>query len=135
MKRIADTGLLLAALDKSDPFHEWGAAEFREGAPFFTCEAVLAELSFHLESPIPGLKLVERGDLVLDFSLAEESARVLDLLSKYRDRRMELADACLVRMSELCPTARIWTVDKTDFRFYRRNGREAVPCEFPPLKA
>lgn len=132
MKRIADTGLLLAALDKSDPFHKWGAVEFRRGAPFVTCEAVLVELGFHLGSAEPAMKLVERGDLAIEFSLAGESARVLELLADYRDRQIDLADACLIRMAELCPSCRIWTVDRGEFAVYRRNGREAIPCNFPP---
>lgn len=132
MKRIADTGVLLAALDENDPFHEWGMTEFKLHAPFVTCDAVLVELSYHLDSPIPGMKLVERGDLLLDFNPAAETERVLDLLHKYADRKMELADACLVRMSELNSQCKIWTVDRADFSVYRRHGRHIVPCEFPP---
>jgi uncharacterized protein len=131
VKNIADTGLLAAALDRSDPWHDWGATQLREGAPFYTCDAVLAELGFVINSPIPGLKLVARGDLILDFDLRANLDRVLELLDKYRDRQMELADACLVRMSELTDACRIWTVDKEDFRVYRRHGRAQIPCEFP----
>ena len=133
VKRIADTGLLAAALDRSDPWHGWGAAQLRQGAPFHTCDAVLTELAFVLNNPIPGLKLVARGDLILDFDLATNLTRVLDLLERYRDRRMELADACLVRMTELTDACKVWTVDKGDFRVYRRHGRALIPCEFPKV--
>ncbi|HMC28920.1 MAG TPA: pilus assembly protein [Verrucomicrobiae bacterium] len=131
MKKIADTGLLAAALDRSDAWHGWGAAQLRQNAPFYTCDAVLAELAFVIDNPIPGLKLVARGDLILDFDLAANLARVLDLLERYADRRMELADACLVRMTELTDACKVWTVDKGDFRVYRRHGRGVIPCEFP----
>ena len=134
MKKIADTGLLLAALDENDPFHDWGAGEFQLHAPFFTCDAVLVELSYHLDDAAPAIKLLERGDLLLDFNLAVEAKNVLDLLGKYRDRKMELADACLVRMAELNVQCKIWTVDREDFSVYRRHGRQIVPCEFPPEK-
>jgi predicted nucleic acid-binding protein len=132
VKRLADTGLLLAALDRSDPFHAWGSSEFRQNAPLVTCDAVLVELAYHLNNPVPGIQLVERGDLVLEFNLAAEIRPVLDLLQKYRDRKMELADACLVRMTELNAQSKIWTVDRADFSVYRRHGRQPVPCEFPP---
>ena len=132
MKKIADTGLLLAALNETDPFHDWGAREFQLHAPFATCDAVLVELSYHLNDATPGIKLLERGDLFLDFNLAVEAKNVLDLLYKYRDRKIELADACLVRMAELNSQCKIWTVDRTDFSVYRRHGRQIVPCEFPP---
>jgi len=44
---------------------------------------------------------------------------------------MDLADACVVRMSELFPEATVYTVDKKDFSVYRRNSRQRVPCVFP----
>jgi uncharacterized protein len=134
MKRIADTGLLKAAIDADDRDHGWAAAQFREYAPFHTCDSVLVELAFLLNTPILGLQLIVRGDLILDFDLAAEIEPVLDLLQKYRDRRMELADACLVRMTELAAQSKVWTVDRRDFSIYRRHGRQAVPCEFPPGK-
>ena len=133
MKRIADTGLLLAALDKNDPFHDWGSSEFRAHVPFHTCEAVLVELSYHLNDAVAGMKLVERGDLILDFSLHEESGSVLALLEKYKSRQMDMADACLVRMTELNSQCKVWTVDRSDFQVYRRHGREPIACEFPPI--
>ena len=134
MKKIADTGLLLAALDKLDPFHDWGKNQFLANAPFVTCDAVLGELSYHLNDAVLGMKLVEGGDLILDFDLAAETKAVLDLLHKYRDRKMDLADACLVRMTELESQSKIWTVDRADFSVYRRHGRQTVPCEFPAGK-
>jgi hypothetical protein len=71
---------------------------------------------------------------VLDpaFEFAKEVPRLLDLCRKYADLEMDLADACLVRMSELTVRCRIWTVDRDDFSTYRRLGRQIVPCEFPP---
>lgn len=131
MRRIADTGLLKAALDADDQFHAWGARELRENAPFFTCEAVLVELAFLLGTGRPGLLLVERGDLLLDFVMANEYRRILELLKKYQDRAMDLADACIVRMAERAKISKVWTVDRADFEVYRRNGNEAIPCEFP----
>jgi predicted nucleic acid-binding protein len=131
VKKIADTGLLAAALDRSDPLHQWGAAQFRQQAPYYTCDAVLTELAFVINDPVPGLKLVARGDLILDFDLAANAGHVLNLLEKYAARRMDLADACLVRMSELTDACKVWTVDRKDFLIYRRHGRQAIPCEFP----
>jgi hypothetical protein len=43
---------------------------------------------------------------------------------------MSLADACLVRMSELDPAARVLTMD-SDFKVYRRNGRQVIPTIMP----
>jgi predicted nucleic acid-binding protein len=134
MKKIADTGLLKALLDADDMRHRWGITQFEEHAPFHTCDAVVVELAFLLGSPVPGLKLILRGDLILDFNLAAEARPVLDLLEKYRDRQMDLADACLVRMTEKSARSKVWTVDRADFSVYRRHGRQPVPCEFGPEK-
>jgi len=83
--------------------------------------------------PVAVLKLVTRGDLILDpdFSLATEVSHLAALASKYADCPMDLADACLVRMSELHSKCRIWTVERNDFSTYRRMGRRTIPCEFP----
>jgi uncharacterized protein len=136
VKRIADTGLLVAAADPQDAHHDWAATALRTYAPFHTCEAVILETAWVLGSPIGVLRLVARGDLILDpaFAFATEIPRLLELCRKYSDRSMDLADACLVRMTELTTRCRIWTVDRDDFSTYRRHGRQPVPCEFPPRR-
>ena len=133
MKEIADTGLIVALLSRSDPFHPWALRAFRSHSPFYTCDAVAAEAASFFPTPNYVLKLLARGDLILDpeFLLSSELPRVLSLTTKYANRPMDLADACLVRMSEMTIRCRIWTVDRADFSTYRRNGRESVPCEFP----
>ena len=46
---------------------------------------------------------------------------------------MDLAEACMVRMTELNERCKVWTVDHADVLAYRRHGRQAVPTEFPPI--
>ena len=58
--------------------------------------------------------------------------RVLELAERYADRHPDLADLCLIRMSELHPRHSILTVDRADFRVYRRNKRETIPLVSPP---
>jgi predicted nucleic acid-binding protein len=64
------------------------------------------------------------------FDLRSELTRVLDLMDKYRDVPMSLADASLVRMTEAFPDSTLLTTDD-DFRIYRRHGRQVVPCSMP----
>ena len=134
MKRIADTGIIVALLQRDDAFHPWARTEFPHHAPFHVCDAVVAEACSFFPTPEPILTLLTRGDLILDpsFNLAVELPRVLALSAKYADRPMDLADACLVRMTELTVRCRLWTVDRADFAAYRRHGRQVIPCEFPP---
>jgi predicted nucleic acid-binding protein len=135
MKHFADTGLIVGLLTRNDPYHAWAAQEFRAHAPFHVCEAVLVEAASFFPDPTLVLRLVERGDLILDdsFSLEAELASVLALAAKYADRPMDLADACLVRMMELTDRCKLWTVDRADFSAYRRHGKKIIPFVFPPL--
>ena len=55
-----------------------------------------------------------------------------DLARRYEDRRPDLTDLCLVRMSELYPRHAVITIDENDFRVYRRNKREIIPTICPP---
>jgi predicted nucleic acid-binding protein len=131
MKKIADTGLLKAALDRDDQHHQWGRMQLQKEAPFYVCEAVLDEVGFLLGDPSAGVRLVARGDLILGFDLKANVDAVLGLLEKYADQPMDLADACIVRMTELSLRCKVWTTDRQDFQLYRRHGRQAIPCEFP----
>ena len=51
-------------------------------------------------------------------------------METYSDQPMSLADACLVRMAELHPDARVFTLD-SHFRVYRRNRRQVLPLVIP----
>jgi hypothetical protein len=59
---------------------------------------------------------------------------ILDL-KKYSDREMDLADACIVRMTELMRDCQVVTLDRSDFNVYRRNGRELIPVVAPPKRS
>jgi uncharacterized protein len=58
--------------------------------------------------------------------------QLTQLAERYGDRKPDLADLCLVRMSELFPRHSVITIDRADFRVYRRNKRETIPLLCPP---
>jgi predicted nucleic acid-binding protein len=123
--------LLIAALDGSDEYHQWARRSLEEHQPpWLVCEPVLAEVSASVGSPIPILEMVIAGDLEIAFQIEDHGPELLALVRKYRDQKMDLADACVVRMSELLD-ATVFTVDKKDFSIYRRHSRQKVPCVFP----
>ena len=130
---LVDAGFVIALLSRRDRHHRWAVAQSPGlPPPWKTCDAVLSE-AFHLLGPRgrPALgALLRRGGVVLAFVLADELDRVLSLMEKYEDVPMSLADACLVRMSETHADPIILTTD-TDFRIYRRHGRQVVPCMTP----
>jgi uncharacterized protein len=132
MKKIADAGLLIGFLDRLDAYHKWAVRMFeRESPPFHTAEPILAEVAAVLGGADDVLRMVETGDLVISLELAAEVSALRDLVVKYKDRPMDLGDACCVRLAELLPGSVVYTVDKTDFSTYRKNGRQPVPCVFP----
>lgn len=133
MKGIADTGFLVAFANRGDSHHDWavGVAE-RISAPLLTCEAVLAETAYHLQSTQLALAMLEEGLVQLAFDCRDHLPQLAALARRYADRAPDLADLCLVRMSELHPRHSIVTVDRADFRVYRRNKREVIPLVCPP---
>jgi hypothetical protein len=130
---VVDAGYLVALLSRGDGNHAWAATVGeRHPPPWKTCEAALSE-AFHLIGARggPGLAvLLHRRALTISFDLGDEIGPVLKLMHKYADVPMSLADACLVRMSEVLPDPILLTTD-TDFRIYRRHSRQTVPCVMP----
>ena len=132
MKRIADSGLIIAALDAADQAHAWARHLLEsEPPPWLVCEPVLAEIAASVGTPVPVLEMLAAGDLELAFELDAEKAAVLRLVRKYKDQEMDLADACVVRMSELIKRSVVYTVDQTDFSVYRAHGNRAIRCVSP----
>ena len=132
---LLDTGPLVGYLNRNDQHHDWAVRCWSSlNDPLSTCEAVLSEAIFILQSerigPEPVLQLVEREIIQVDFVANDHCPDVFRLLRKYADRPMSLADACLVRMSELVDSSQVLTTDK-DFRVYRRKGRHAIPLIAP----
>ena len=132
MKVIADTGFLVALLGKRDQFREWAREVARQATwPALTCEPVLAETAFHLQSTERVVAMLRDNLVRVAFDCESHREQLYDLAIRYSDRNPDLADLCLVRMSELYPDYTILTVDE-DFRVYRRNKREAIPLLCPP---
>jgi predicted nucleic acid-binding protein len=135
MKGIADTGFIVALSNRLDRHHDWAASLATTiTEPLLTCESVLSEAAFHLESSSFVLSLVENELLRVAFDLSQNLPQMQELARRYADRKPDLADLCLIRMSELHPRHTIITVDESDFRVYRRNKRETIPLLCPPRR-
>jgi predicted nucleic acid-binding protein len=139
MQRVLlDTGPLVAMLNKHDPFYAWAKLQIDEiSPPMFACEGVLTEACFLLRR-IPGgsenvMGLIEKGVIATPFRLAEHAAAVSSLMAKYSNIPMSLADACLVRMSEIYDDRAVLTFD-SDFKLYRKHGRQVIPTLIPAAR-
>jgi len=132
MTGIADTGFIVAFLNRRDSHHAWAVELARQvDEPLLTCEAVLAEAVFHTQSATFVLGLVHTQMLRVDFELSSSQARLENLTRRYADHSPDLADLCLICLSERHPRLPVLTVDR-DFRVYRRHQREVIPVLMPP---
>ena len=132
---LIDTGPLVAYLDASERLHPWVVEHWRALAPpLITCEAVVTEAVFLLCSARADLdafwELFRRELVHIGFELETELEPVAELMRRYQSVPMDLADACLVRMSELRKDVRVFTLD-SDFKLYRRHGRQTIPLLYP----
>jgi predicted nucleic acid-binding protein len=135
-RAIVDTGYLVALLNANDEHHAWAASLLpRLRGPWVTAEACISESVFLLEQA--GRVAVERllewmdkGALVSRHLLPEELEAVRREMLRYRERWVDFADACLVRLSDERPKLPVVTVDSADFAVYfrsRRGRRLLVP--------
>ena len=130
---IVDASFLVALWRRNDRNHSWAVDQARlDPPPWITCESALSEAD-HLLSPAgcSTLRLACRRAALRIFPLHEEGFQpVLDLLDKFADVPMSIADACLVRLTEILPDPLLLTTD-SDFKIYRRHGRRTVPTRMP----
>jgi predicted nucleic acid-binding protein len=133
VKGIADTGFIVAFLNRRDKHHDWAAELATQiSPPLLTCDPVLAEAAFHLQDCATVIKLIETGLLLPALEVSEHTERLIELAQRFADRKPDLADLCLIRLSELNPRHRVITVDVTDFNVYRRNRKDLIPLICPP---
>jgi len=132
---LLDTGPWVALHCRDERHHGWAKAQFAaHPGPFLTCEAVVTETCFLLArtgfDPAKALALIDRGVVRIAMTLTEEMQAVTALFSRYDNVPASLADACLIRMSELYDPCQILTLD-SDFHVYRRHGRKVIPLLRP----
>jgi predicted nucleic acid-binding protein len=134
---LLDTGPLVTFLAAGSEHHTWVCEQWKRlHAPLLICEPVLTEAAFLLKregrETDPLFELLERGVLRVGLEIEDQLADLRTLMSRYRDRPMSLADACLVRLSELHRDSRVFTLD-SDFRSYRRHGNKVIPVLMPEM--
>jgi len=132
---LVDAGPLVALIDRSDPYHQvcretLAAIEdpLRTVWPAFTEAMYLLRSSARAQRALWDMLALESVQL-LELG-ADDYPRMRELMWKYRDLPMDLADAALVRVAERERVRRVFTIDRRDFEVYRpyRLGRfEILP--------
>ena len=132
---LLDTGPLVSYLSANAREYKWVVEQWRRlEPPMLTCEPVLTEASFLLKregrDPDAIFELMDRGVIRAAISIQQERADLRALLHRYRNRPISLADACLVRLSEIHAGSVVFTLD-SDFRIYRQHGNRVIPLRIP----
>ncbi|MBH8574046.1 PIN domain-containing protein [Nostocaceae cyanobacterium CENA369] len=129
-KVLLDTGPLVAFINNRENLHDWTVNEWKKIEPLLlSCEAVITEACSLLRDLYGGedaiMSLLNTGIIQISFYLSDEIGTVRELLKQYQNVPMSLADACLVRMSELINGSSVLTLD-SDFWVYRKNKNEMM---------
>ena len=135
---LLDTGPIVAYLSARDAHHAWAVAALGQlRPPLMTCEPVLAEAVYLLRGLSGGsarvFELIRRGAVTVGFRLTDELEPVQRVIARYGEVRTDLADACLVRMSEVYADPVVVTIDSQFRDVYRRHGRKTIPTMLPRL--
>jgi predicted nucleic acid-binding protein len=121
---LVDTGPLVALFDPKDGDHDRVVAVLKKiSQPLMTTIPVLTE-AFHLLGPgTRGASALQQfvldGGVTTWFLSAKSLLRVFNLMERYSDRPMDLADGSLVAAAEAVRMTNILTLDRNDFATYR----------------
>lgn len=130
---LVDTGPLVALLDRSDPDHvlcRETLSSLNDSLmtvwPVVTEAGYLLRAYWHAQEAL--WEMMETGALEILPLGIDDVPRMKELMRKYRDLPMDLADAALVRVAERERLRRIFTLDRRDFQIYRpsRIGRFVI---------
>lgn len=121
-RALADTGPLVALLNRNDTHHERARGFFRcfDGV-LFTTWPVLTEAShlLPLHARAGFVRWVARGGVMLREIPADQISAVATMMERYADHPMDLADASLICLADAIGITDIITVDQAGFDAYR----------------
>jgi len=125
---LVDAGPLVALIDADDAAHEACVATLRSlRDPLITVWPAFTEAMYLLGESWRGQKAlwsrIETEALTLAPLDTGDVPRMRELMEKYRDLPMDLADAALVRVAERDNLTRIFTLDRRHFSIYRPGRR------------
>lgn len=119
---IVDTGVIVAAADRSDRFHEQSVETIRNvTSPLVTTGLVIAECAYLIQRQLgPAAEatlyqsLVE-GSLVVEPLKSGDWARIAHLVTTYADLPLGGTDASVIAIAERLGHTRIATLDRRHF--------------------
>lgn len=134
MKRLlVDSGPLIALFDRSDQYHHLVKEHLKNvNEILLSTWPVVTEVShmldFHIDAQLGFLKWIELGGLELHNLEESDMGRMVELVEKYSDVPMDVADASLILLAEKLGTRRILSVD-SDFQIFRTRYKDMLVNE------
>jgi uncharacterized protein len=124
---LVDTGPLVALASRNDHWHT-RCLRFLQGfrGELITTWPVLTEFSHLVNSRAAVQQLqawAQRGSLRIHAMGHEELKQVVDWMSRYAGRPMDLADASLAQVACATGVLHVWSIDRSDFETYRLPNR------------
>lgn len=128
---LIDTGPLIAILEGNDPHHGACSEAFKQAAaPLLTCWPVLTEAAYLLGESTPAMKtlfdLLRTNAVAILPLMATDLPAIEAILDKYRDQGFQLADACLMYLTDREGIYDVLTLDKRDFSVFRTASGKAL---------
>ena len=130
IKSLIDAGPIIALFDKSDNYHEIVLKYFKDkNIKLYSTWPVITEvthmLTFNNNVQIDFLTWVSKNAIEIIEIKTNEVFKIIEMMKKYSDIPMDLADASLLYISEILKINKIITID-CDYYFYRTKNKKML---------
>ena len=125
MISIADTGFIVALVDRQDSYHQDVKAIYLQQKEIIVPQSVLAEVAYLLGraagifAVVQFLRSLKTSRFELTALKEEDIARIGDVLEEYQDSRIDFVDASVMAIAERLNLTIVLTLDRRDFSLYR----------------
>ena len=125
MISIADTGFIVALVDRQDSYHQDVKAIYLQQKEIIVPQSVLAEVAYLLGraagifAVVQFLRSLKTSRFELTALTEEDIARIGDILEEYQDSRIDFVDASVMAIAERLNLTMVLTLDRRDFSLYR----------------
>jgi uncharacterized protein len=122
---IADTGFVVAVLNRNDSKHVAATAIYAKQPPILLPQTVLAEVAYLLgrdagiSTVVNFLQGLSKSRFHLIALTEDDIKRIAEILSQYIDSRIDFVDASVMAVAERFSSKTILTIDQRDFRLFR----------------
>jgi uncharacterized protein len=122
---IADTGFIVAVLNRTDARHQDVAPIYKQQQSIWLPQTILAEVAYLLgrdagiSTVIAFLKGLPQSRFRVIALTEADLSRIAEILTQYADSRIDFVDASVMAVAERHEITKILTLDQRDFRLFR----------------